>query len=263
MEENYKTIKWEREKEFGTITISRPPYNALIPEMRAELMDVLREVKELEEIRAIILTGENSMFCVGGDLKSFSERARNRRLRGGVSEMMTNDVARAFLATEIPIIAAINGPAVGGGLTLSLTCDFRIACEEAKFIAGFTRVGLAPEYGSSFLLARIVGLTWASEMIFTGRVINAHKALSIGLISEVVPRQHLLDKAQSIARKVASFSPFAVRMSKKVLRQGLECTLSQALDYETLALTHCFNTLDHEESVNAFLEKRLPMLRGY
>ncbi|MBW1789401.1 MAG: enoyl-CoA hydratase/isomerase family protein, partial [Deltaproteobacteria bacterium] len=162
----------------------------------------------------------------------------------------------------IPIIAAINGAAVGGGFTLSLTCDIRIASEAARFGAVFARVGLSPEYGSSFLLSRVVGLTKASELVLTARIFDAQEALSMGLVGEVVPEEQLMARAKEIAGQIAGLSPVAVRMGKRTLRHGLDSTLSQALDYEELAESHCFSSLDHQESVKAFMEKRAPEFKG-
>jgi len=256
---DYSFLKWEREEQFGIIRFNRPEaLNALSLDLQEELLDLLPRLNHMEGLRAVIITGEGKAFSAGGDLQGFLDNYQRYVERGGTHELFRNRVPRALLGVEIPLIAAINGPAVGGGLTLSLTCDFRIASEEARFGAVFARVGLAPEYGSSFLLSRIVGLTRATEMILTARIINAKEALGYGLISEVLSGDKLMDRARDIAMQVAALSPIGIRMCKRVLLHGLDCTLSQAIEYEELAETLCFSSLDHKESVSAFVEKRTP-----
>jgi enoyl-CoA hydratase/carnithine racemase len=222
----------------------------------------MARVARQPDLRVVILTGEGKAFSAGGDLDGFLSRSIKHQEQGGAKELFYNDMARTFLGVETPLIAAVNGPAVGGGFTLSLTCDLRIASEEARFGAVFARVGLSPEYGSSFLLSRIVGLTKASELVLTARIIDAQEALAIGLVNEVVPGNELIRRAREVAQQIASLPPLAVRMAKRALRHGLESTLSQALDYEEIVETHCFSSLDHREAVRAFLEKRTPDFKG-
>lgn len=264
MKTSYKTILWTKEDSIGVLRFNRPALlNALNLEMHQELADLLSHLRKDPELRSIILTGEGEAFCAGGDLHRFRDEAQRHGRRGGARDLFSNNLSRAFLAMEIPIIAAINGTAVGGGFTIALTCDMRIASENARFGAVFARVGLSPEYGSSFLLPRIVGLTKATELILTARIFDAQEALDIGLVSEVVPGDRLMERALELAQRIASLPPLAVRMAKRTIRHGLECTLSQALDYEELAETHCFSSLDHREAVEAFLERRDPKFQGF
>jgi len=259
----YSAIQWEQEGSLGIITLNRPEtLNAIVPELREELSHVLNKVAENNGLRAVIITGSGKAFSAGGDLEGFLRRSEAHQKQGGAIEIFSNSMSRKFLSVGIPIIAAVNGAAIGAGFTLSLTCDLRIASEDARFGAVFARVGLSPEYGSSYLLSRIVGLTRASELVLTARIFDAEEALRIGLVSEVVPRDDLMVRARALAGQIASFSPVAVRMAKRTLRYGLESTLSQALDYEELAESHCFSSLDHQEAVKAFLEKRPPRFRG-
>jgi|Deesub1362A_J573_1020465.scaffolds.fasta_scaffold00113_81 2-(1,2-epoxy-1,2-dihydrophenyl)acetyl-CoA isomerase len=264
MKTSYKTILWTKEDSVGVLRFNRPErLNALNLEMHQELADLLSHLRKDPELRSVIVTGEGEAFCAGGDLHRFRDEARRHRERGGARELFSNNLSRAFLSMEIPLIAAINGTAVGGGFTLALTCDLRIASEGARFGAVFARVGLAPEYGSSFLLPRIVGLTRAAELILTARIFDAQEALGMGLLSEVVPADRLMERARELAHRIASLPPLAVRMAKRAIRHGLECTLSQALDYEELAETHCFSSHDHQEAVEAFLEHRDPRFQGF
>lgn len=263
MTAEYQYIIWERDGPIGILKFNRPEtMNALGPEIGGDMADLLPRLVQEHDLRVIILTGEGNAFCAGGNLQVFLERCKIQREVGGAMNMYKNDLVRLFLDVEIPIIAAVNGPAIGGGITLSLACDLRIASEEARFGAAFTRVGLSPEYGSSFLLARTVGRTKAAELVLTARIIDAAEALSIGLVSHVVSADQLMELARDLARQIASLSPVAVRTAKRTLRHGLDCTLSQALDYEEFAETYCFSSLDHEEAVKAFVEKRPPKFIG-
>lgn len=259
----YSAIKWELEGTVGILTFNRPEnLNALGPEIYVELVDCMDRLAKEPDLQVIIITGSGPAFSAGGDMDAFLSRSEAHQEQGGAIELFTNEMARKFLDIEIPLIAAINGPAVGGGFTLSLTCDLRIASEEARFGAVFARAGLSPEYGSSFLLARIVGLTKASELILTAKIFDAKEALNMGLVNEVLPADQLMDRARKLAQQIASLPPLSVRMAKRTLRHGLESTLSQALDYEELAETHCFSSLDHQEAVRSFLEKRPPQFQG-
>ena len=263
MTSHYTAIKWEREGAIGILTFNQPEnLNALGPQIYEELMDFMERVPQQEDLQVVIVTGEGKAFSAGGDMDGFLSRSIAHHERGGSIELFTNEMARKFLNVEIPLIAAVNGAAVGGGFTLSLTCDLRIASEEARFGAVFARVGLSPEYGSSFLLSRIVGLTKASELVLTAKIFGAQEALDMGLVSEVVPPEKLMERARALAQEIASLPPIAVRLAKRTLRHGLESTLSQALDFEELAETHCFSSLDHQEACRAFLEKRTPKFQG-
>ncbi|MBU2552445.1 MAG: enoyl-CoA hydratase/isomerase family protein [Proteobacteria bacterium] len=263
MTTEYQYIKWEREGNIGILKFNRPEtMNALGPEINGDMADFLPRLAQDEDLRVMILTGEGRAFCAGGNLDVFMGRSKMHREMGGAMPLYNNDMVRHFLKLPFPIIAAVNGPAIGGGITLSLAADLRIASEQASFGAVFTRVGLSPEYGSSFLLSRTVGLTRASEMVLTARIVDAAEALSIGLVSHVVPGDQLMDLARKLAGQIASLSPVAVRMAKRTLRNGMSCTLDQAIDYEELAETHCFSSLDHEEAVKAFVEKRKPNFVG-
>jgi len=263
MNAEYEAIKWEREGNIGILTLNQPDaMNAMSPILNAEMADCVSRIPEEKDLRVVIFTGAGKAFSAGGDLDSFLKSSKARHEKGGADELFRNDMSRRFLNIEIPIIAAINGAAVGGGFTLSLTCDLRVASEEARFGAVFARVGLSPEYGSSYLLSRIVGITKASELVLTARIFDAKEALEIGLVNEVVAPENLLERAREYAKQIAALPPIAIKMAKRTLRHGLESTLSQALDYEELAETHCFSTLDHLEAVKSFLEKRKPEFQG-
>ncbi|MBW2367517.1 MAG: enoyl-CoA hydratase/isomerase family protein [Deltaproteobacteria bacterium] len=260
---DYSSIAWQRQDEIGILKFNSPEtYNSLSSEMHLELFDLLPRLKEEKDLRAVIITGEGKSFSSGGDMALFLKMIRNQREQGGVGDVFSSKLAKAILAIEIPVIAAVNGPAIGAGFTLSLICDIRIASKNAAFGAVFAQVGLTPEYASSFLLSRIVGLTKACEMMLTARIIDAQEALTAGLVSEVTSRERLMPRAEELARKIATLPPIGVRTTKRVLRHGLSATLEQAIEYEELAETYCMSSLDHEEAIKAFVEKRKPKFIG-
>jgi len=260
---DYSNIIWQRKGNIGIITFNNPDsYNSLSAEMETELMDLLPRLNGEKDLHAVILTGAGKAFGAGGDMQRFLNGARNRREQGGVGFIFSNRLARALLAVEIPLIAAINGAAVGAGLTISLTCDLRIASEHGLFGAVFSKVGIAPEFASSFLLSRIVGVTKANEMALTAKIIDAKEALTAGLISEITSPEDLLPRAEELAGQIADLPAFGIRVTKRVLRHGMSATMEQALDYEEHAETLCLSTLDHEEAIKAFIEKRQPIFIG-
>ncbi|MBT8342056.1 MAG: enoyl-CoA hydratase [Desulfatitalea sp.] len=264
MDSAFPNLIWNQQGHVGVLKLNNPKMlNALSMALQKDLMGFLPQLNEMQDLRVVILTGEGKAFCAGGDLKAFCSRYDRYKERGGLRPVYSNQVAMALLDVQVPIIAAVNGHAVGGGLTMALISDLRIASDNARFGAAFVKVGICPEYGSSFFLSRVVGVTKASEMVLTARSIDAREALDIRLVSEVVPEEQLMDRAHALAHEIAQLPPFAVKMAKRVLRHGLESTLQQAMAYEELNETLCFSTADHKEAVSAFLEKRKPEFIGY
>jgi enoyl-CoA hydratase/carnithine racemase len=167
-----------------------------------------------------------------------------------------------FEAIEVPVIAAVNGPAIGAGCDLACMCDIRIAGESAKFAESFVKLGLVPGDGGAWLLPRVIGFSRACEMAFTGDMIDAAQALACGLVSKVVPDADLLDAARSLAARIAANPPHAVRMTKRLFREAQRASLSAILDTSAAAQALCHATADHHEAVSAFLEKRPPLFKG-
>jgi len=161
-----------------------------------------------------------------------------------------------------PSIAAVNGAAVGFGCTLPLACDLRIAAEEARMGPIFVRVGLTPDFGSTYNLVKIVGIAKALELALTGKIIDAKEAKEIGLVNQVVPASELMAATHEMAMSIAQKPPIAVALAKKGLHQAVDATLVEQLQYEAFALHLCFQTDDHLEAVKAFLEKRQPVFKG-
>jgi enoyl-CoA hydratase/carnithine racemase len=216
--------------------------------------------------RAVILTGAGSAFSSGGDLKKMAAGgglrdalpAQTRRnYKAGIQRLPL-----VFHALEVPVIAAINGPAIGAGCDLACMCDVRVAAESARFAESFVKVGIVPGDGGAWLLPRIVGFAKASEMALTGDTIDAREALACGLVSRVVPDNELMEVARDIAAKIAANPPHAVRMTKRLLREAQTASLAGILEMSAAMQALAHATSDHDEAVRAFLERRTPTFSG-
>ena len=254
---DYQTIILEKKDYIATITLNRPDrLNALNDQMVDELNDAFASADRDDETRVVVITGAGRAFCSGADLRE--ERA------GGRSEAVNTFADRIFTALNIekPVIASVNGVAVGGGCTMTLSCDITIASEAAKFQLPFTRLGICTELGSTYLLPRLVGMGKASELVLTSKMIDAKEAKEIGLVNQVVPASELVKTTYEMASSIAKLPPLAVQMNKRGLRQAMSTDLPSQLRYEALATAYLHNTEDHKEAVKAFREKREPIFRG-
>lgn len=218
------------------------------------------------EVRAVVLTGAGPAFCAGGNLK---EMARHEPPFGGPPHLGRTGyrdgiqrIPRALHALEVPLVAAVNGPAVGAGCDLALLCDLRIASTRARFAESFVKVGLIPGDGGAWLLQRAVGPARAAEMTLTGDPIDAATALEWGLVSRVVDPDDLLAQAHALADRIAANPPHAVRMAKALLRQAAHQRLDEALQLAAAMQPLAHATADHHEAVAAFLAKREPRFTG-
>lgn len=240
------------------LRLNRPDsYNALNFELMRQFESRLKSLED-KDIRAIILTGTAKSFSSGADLKEIQhfdqDTARKFSLAGH----------RLFSAIEqfpAPVLAAVNGYALGGGCELACACDIRYAAESAKFGQPESRVGMIPGWGGTFRLARYVGIARAKEMIYTGRMLSTEEALEIGLVNEVFDAGALLDSVLEIAKKIASNAPIATRLAKKMLNRH-PWDVQALVNEEALALAHCVNTEDQKEAIQAFLEKREPQFQN-
>ncbi len=261
----YRTIKLEIKDNIATVTLNRPEkLNALNPQMRLELADAFSAVNRDRDIRVLVITGAGRAFCAGADIKESFQAGIDDRKSG-----KTEDVTQSFMAVapvlagmNKPVIAAINGYSIGWGCTVTLVCDIRIASEEAKFSLPFPRVGLMPEFGSTYFLSRIIGIGKACELVFTGKMIDAKEAEAIGLVNQVVPANELSRVTYEMAGAISKMPPLAMRVSKKGLYQGLNSDLMTQLQFETLGINYLHGTKDFEEATKAFLEKREPVFTG-
>jgi enoyl-CoA hydratase/carnithine racemase len=235
------------------LTLNRPQrLNALNEAVGDALISALAKAEDDPEIRAVVLTGAGRAFSAGADLAGF-QRMAGRDNRAGRERFTRLEFPRAFANFPKPLIAAVNGPAVGWGFTVSLMCDLRLAAEGAYFSAGFVKVGVTPEFGSSFLLPAIVGLGRALEMTLTARQVPAQEALAMGLLSRVTPPGELMPAALDLANQVAAHPPGAVGMAKALLRTGAGAALEQILDYELRCFRSAMESPEHQAAVQAML----------
>jgi 2-(1,2-epoxy-1,2-dihydrophenyl)acetyl-CoA isomerase len=253
---DYSTIDFEKKERIGILSLNRPEVlNALSPRMREELVHCLDHVAGDEDLRVLILTGKGRGFCAGADLNMFKDAYEAFRSGDEHQGFGDIDLPKAFIDFPKPLIAAINGPAVGFGLTVTLTCDIRIASEKAKFGCAFVRVGVTPEFGSSYFLPRLLGYGKAAELAFTARTIDAQEAAQIGLVNRVVGHADLLSECEGMARSISEMPTGAIRMTKQILRHGHHSTLEQALPYEGLVFQHQTRTREHYDAVCRILEQ--------
>ena len=263
----YETIILEVKDRIATVTLNRPEkLNAENNKMADELVDVFNALDRLEEAGVVVITGSGRAFCAGADLKErFLPRIEEKKK--GVIRDVTQEFSEqgclALARIRKPTIAAVNGPASGVGCTLAVSCDIRIASTEAKFGFPFVRVGISPEFGSTYYLPRLIGIGKACELVFTGQTLDAQEAKEIGLVNQVVAPDRLKEATYGMAEKILKMPPLAIQISKRALYQGMRAPdLASHLQYETLAFVHLLGTQDHEEGVKAFLEKREPVFKG-
>jgi 2-(1,2-epoxy-1,2-dihydrophenyl)acetyl-CoA isomerase len=254
----YQTLLFDVNERIGTITLNRPEaMNALTDEMYRELSELIGRISVDPGLSCIILTGAGRGFCAGADLKTrkddmtpLDRRARHR--------WILRNVLEPLYKVEKPVIAAVNGAAVGAGFNIALACDFILASEQASFVQAFARVGLVPDLGGLYLLSRIVGVNKAKELCFTARKVLADEAKTLGIANHVVPHDQLLNKACAMAAAIAAYSPTATAMTKTLLNVASDLTLDQMLEFEGYATTVAFLTPEYEEGVQAFRAKRAP-----
>lgn len=212
-------------------------------------------------LRAIVLRAEGPVFCAGGNLKDMQRYLSDEVSSSLIQEEYRQGIQRlprAFQNLDLPVIAAINGPALGVGLDLACMCDIRIASEAAIFAESFVKVGLVPGDGGAWLLPRVVGLSRASELAFTGDTVDAAEALAMGLISRVVPAESLQHEAIALAQRIANNAGSVLRMTKRLLREGQHASLDSVLETSAAYQALAHKTPAHREAVSAFLEKRRP-----
>ena len=242
----------------ATLLLNRPEkLNAFDIPMSEQLAAAL-EAAEARGARALVVTGAGRAFSAGGDIRfmvDLKERASGYDGLAPLVEGGGNAVAR-LAALPFPTIAAVNGPAAGGGLNLALACDLVLASDQATFGQTFVRIGLHVDWGGSYFLPRRVGLARALELCWSGEMIDAREALRIGLVDRVLPHEDFNEEVITLARALASAPQASVRLAKQSLRAGLSRTLAQCLAAETEAQAECWNSPDSDEGVRAFVEKR-------
>jgi len=261
---DYRYISFCRESHTGVITLRRPQVmNALNKEITQELHQILEEIPSyFPDIRVIILTGEGRGFCSGADLSRMGTGgSENRRENSKNGRKRIQELAQAFRDLPQPVIAAINGPAVGAGFSLAMASDIRIASESSRFSAIFVRRGLVPDTAASNTVVAVAGFAVAAEMSLTGSIYSSSWALSKGLVSKVVPDELLMPTAIEIAAIISANPPLAVRNTKKLLHVRTP-DWSVIVENEDNMGSELYDTKDQKEAVAAFLEKRKPNYIG-
>jgi 2-(1,2-epoxy-1,2-dihydrophenyl)acetyl-CoA isomerase len=257
----YKNLLTEESGAVLTIRLNRPKANAFDGVMVDELMDVLKRAASDEAVRCVVLTGTGRAFSAGQDVGIIHERRGKISFREHLQKTF-NRVIMRMRQLEKPIVGAINGAAAGAGLGIALTTDIRIASESARFVFGFTGIGLAADSGTSLSLPLVVGLARASEMAFTNEPVSADKALAYGMVNRVVPDSELSAAASEMAATLASGPTRAMGLTKRAFNRAWLESLERTLDYESYLQEIAGRTMDHGEGMNAFLEKRLPRFEG-
>ena len=257
----------ERNGAILTMTMNQPETrNALTGNTAVEeIVQACAAVARDPGIRVIVLTGAGPVFSSGGNVKDMQRYDREGLSPEIIREEYRNGIQRlpkALYNLDVPVIAAVNGPAVGAGMDLTCMCDIRIASERATFAESFVKVGIVPGDGGAWLLPRVVGISKASEMAFTGDTLTAQEALACGLVSRVVPHETLLEESYKMAARIAANPGGVLRMTKRLLREGERSTLESLLELSAGYQAIAHMSADHREAVRAFVEKRKPVFGG-
>ncbi len=262
---DFTVVRYELAEHVATITLNRPEVrNALNRDAYAQLEAAFREAQRDPAVRCVVLTGADPAFCSGDDVKAIMLGEERDATVGTLRAVRPRPTpaAMAVLECDRPVIAAVNGPAVGWGMDLALLCDIRIASEHARFGELFIRRGLIADLGGLWRLPQVVGPSRAAELLFTGDVIDAREAERIGLVSRVVPHAELYAAAHDLARRIAANAPLALRYMKEGLRRATYGDVSDLGAYIGQTLAYLFTTEDHREGALSFVERRQPVFKG-
>jgi enoyl-CoA hydratase/carnithine racemase len=247
----------------AVITLNRPEAkNAFSPEMISLWEACLKEAKGDDSVRVVIVTGNGDTFCSGGDIR---EMAEGKLRSWDMKNFLWEGVHRIVLTMEDldkPVIAAINGAAMGAGMDMAIMCDLRVCSDRAKLAESYIMMGLIPGDGGAYFLPRLVGIAKAMELLLTGDVLTAQDALNLGVVNKVVPHESLMAETMKLAGEIAAKPPLATRMMKRAVYQAQTSTLRAHLDYISSQLSLLSETEDHREAAVAFLEKRKPVFKG-
>ncbi|HBY02172.1 MAG TPA: crotonase [Rikenellaceae bacterium] len=254
---NLKHISLTVENHIGKITISNPPtLNALNSLIIKELEQVIEVVAASSDIYVLIITGDGRSFVAGADI---SEMVNLNSDLGKAFGETGSAVFRKIELLEKPVIAAVNGFALGGGCELALSCDIRVASENAKFAQPEVGLGICPGFSGTVRMAKLLGPGKAKELIFTGRVIGAAEALEIGLVNCVVKQEEIMDKAMEMANMIATKAPIAIKYSKEAINNAMDLDSEKSIEMENILFGKCFSTKDQKEGMTAFLAKQKPL----
>lgn len=256
-------LLYEQQGGIVTLTMNEPERrnpltgNTAIPEFLA----AIERIRADPGIRCVILTGNGPSFSAGGNVPDMQRLAAPGADALATREEYRRGIQRLALSLfdlELPVIAAVNGHAIGAGLDLACMCDIRIASERARFAESFVKLGIIPGDGGAWLLPRVVGLSRAAELAFTGDRIDAQQALAWNLVSRVVPHEELMRAAQDLAARIAANPPHALRLTKRLMHEGLHSRLETVLELSAVFQVLAHKTADHQEAITAFIEKRPP-----
>jgi len=257
----FNNLLWEKEGPVLTVTINRPHrLNALNEETVHELIEAMGRANADPDVRVVVITGAGNAFCAGADLRDAPEMTPEVTYYLVVLYL---DLIRAIRRVEKPVVARVNGVAIGGGCCVAMASDIRIASQDARFMLAFINIGIsAADMGATYLLPRIVGLGRAAELLMTGETVAAAEAERIGLVNRVVPPEELDSVVRGVCARLASRPPMGLAFTKRALYGGLDKSWDAELDFETLAQVRCILSEDFEEGRRAFLEKREPRFVG-
>ena len=258
-----KSVLYEQDDRIVKITLNRPDTrNALSGDIIEGLVEYLQKADKDKNVGCVILTGAGKSFSSGGNLQEIKDMTTKDQMTQAQLEdwyrFGIQKIPLTMNSIDVPVIAAVNGHAIGAGNDLCTMCDIRIAGEDAKFSESFLRIGIIPGDGGSWFLPKIIGLARANEMILTCDVLDANKALDWGLVSKVVPNENLIVEAQQLAKKIASQPPEASRRAKRLLRMSQNVPLQDALEMAASQQSMLQQLDDHREAIDALLEKRKP-----
>lgn len=266
MRNQFPTLLVETAGQVCTVTLNRPEsLNSINDQMTTDLAKLIRQLQRDAEVRAVVLTGAGWAFCSGQDLGELKGQYTDPNFvphLGAELRRRYNPVITGLRELEKPVLCAVNGVAVGAGLSLALACDLRIASDKASFMEVFVNIGLVPDAGNTFFLPRLVGLGKAMELCFTSDKVSAADALALGLVNRVVPAEELLKTTQELAGRLAKLPTKAIGLTKRLLYQSLGSNLDAMLEAEAFAQETAALTADHREGVLAFFEKRTPTFQG-
>jgi len=259
-------LLYEQQGPVVTLTMNQPEQRNPLTGNTAvdEFLAAIDRIDGDRSVRCVILTANGPSFSAGGDIREMKRQASPEVTEMTIRQDYRRGIQRLPLALfnlEVPVIAAVNGHAIGAGLDLACMCDIRIASDKARFAESFVKLGIIPGDGGAWLLPRIVGLSRASELAFTGDMLDARQALDWNLVSQVVPHEQLLDAARAMAARITAHPSHGLRLTKRLMREALHSRLDTVLEMSAAFQAMSHKTDDHREAVDAFLEKRPPVYR--
>ena len=248
----------------GTVEIRRPPNNFLDLSLINQIADAFEELDATDKCRAVVLAAQGKSFCAGANFGDGSTLDKSGQRPGEASSPVSHLYMQAvrLFRSKKPIIGAIHGAAVGGGLGLAMVPDFRVTCPEARFVANFTRLGFHPGFGLTETLPAVIGKTNANMMFFTSRRIGGEEAYRMGLANVLVPQDQVRDAAQKLAAEIAENAPLAILATRATMREGLADRVKAATEHESAQQSHLRTTDDFKEGVKAMAERRVPDFKG-